>query len=139
MSSALEGRVAIVTGSAMNIGRETCLKLAGLGAALITHAKKNAVGAQEPAAPITAAGAQAGTYVGDLSDPMHAQELVDTAVRQFGGLHILVNNAAMRRNTALAETSYKDWQAIIRSNLDAPFLCTKAATPIRRLRGGGVS
>ncbi|MEM9441377.1 MAG: SDR family NAD(P)-dependent oxidoreductase [Pseudomonadota bacterium] len=130
MSNDLEGRVAIVTGFAINIGRETCLKLAGLGAAVITHAKKNAVGAHETAAPITAAGAQAGTYVGDLSDPMYAQELIDTAVRQFGGLHILVDNAAMRRNTALAGTSDEDWQAIIKRNLDARFLCTKTATPI---------
>lgn len=137
MSNDLEGRIAIVTGSAMNIGRQTCLKLAELGAAVITHAKENVTGAEETAAMIIAAGGRAGTYIGDLSAPAHARALIDSAFRQFGGLHILVNNAAMRRNSSLAETSYEDWQAIIKSNLDAPFLCTQAAMPHMAAAGWG--
>ncbi|MGI9433500.1 MAG: SDR family NAD(P)-dependent oxidoreductase [Geminicoccaceae bacterium] len=126
---ALEGRVAVVTGSAMNIGRATCLQLAELGAAVVTHAKENEIGAKETADMVIAKGGQAATYVGDLSDPRHADALIDTAVRQFGGLHILINNAAMRRNTSLEDTSFEDWRTVVSTNLDAPFLCSQAAIP----------
>ena len=125
----LEGRVAIVTGSAMNIGRQTCLKLARLGAAVVTHAKENRAGAEETAALVLAEGGRAATCIGDLSDPAGARALIDTAVAQFGGPHILVNNAAVRRNTSLGDTSYEDWRAVLATNLDAPFLCSQAAVP----------
>ena len=95
----LEGRVAIVTGSAMNIGRQICLKLARLGAAVVTHAKENRAGAEETAALVAAEGAGTAVHIGDLSEPSGARALIEAAVQEFGGLHILVNNAAMRRNT----------------------------------------
>lgn len=125
----LEGRVAIVTGSAMNIGRQTCLKLAELGAAIVTHAKENKSGAEETAALIRASGGQAVTYVGNLSEPENAKALIKNAIDTFGSLHILVNNAAMRRNTSLADTSFEDWKNIVSTNLDVPFLCCQAAIP----------
>ncbi|MGI9421476.1 MAG: SDR family NAD(P)-dependent oxidoreductase [Geminicoccaceae bacterium] len=137
MNRDLEGRVAIVTGSAMNIGRQTCLKLAELGTAVVTHAKENEAGAKETAAMIVDGGGKAATYVGDLSEPDHANALIDTAVQQFGGLHILVNNAAMRRNTPLANTSYEDWKVILNTNLGVPFLCTQAAVPHLAAAGWG--
>ncbi len=129
MTKELDGRVAIVTGSAMNIGRQTCLKLAELGAAVVTHAKENEKEAKETAALVAAKGGRAATYIGDLSNPGHAQALVETATRNFGNVHILVNNAAMRRNTPLQETSFEDWQKVISTNLDAPFLCCQTAIP----------
>lgn len=134
---ALEGRVAIVTGSALNIGRRTSLKLAELGAAIVTHAKENRDGAEETADLIVAAGGRAATYVGDLSQPGCAKALIEAAIEHFDGLHILVNNAAMRRNTSLADTSFEDWQALVRTNLDAPFLCTQAAVPHMTTAGFG--
>ncbi len=133
----LAGRVAIVTGSALNIGRQTCLKLAELGAAVVTHAKENREGAEETANLIVTAGGRAATYVGDLSMPEGAKALIETAVEHFDGLHILVNNAAMRRNTALADTSFEDWKAVQSTNLDAPFLCTQAAVPHMQAAGWG--
>ncbi len=133
----LEGRVAVVTGSAMNIGRQICLKLAELGATVVTHAKENRAGAEETAALVTAEGGRATSHVGDLSEPEGARALIDTAVEAFGGLHILVNNAAMRRNTALGDTSYADWQKVVAVNLDAPFLCTQAAVPHMAAAGWG--
>jgi len=133
----LDGRIAIVTGSALNIGRQTCLKLAALGAAVVTHAKENRKGAEETAGLITAAGGRACAYVGDLGKPEGAKALIETALDHFGGLHILVNNAAMRRNTSLAETSFEDWKAVQNTNLDAPFLCTQAAVPHMAAAGWG--
>lgn len=137
MTRDLEGRVAVVTGSAMNIGRQTCLKLAALGAAVVTHAKENRDGAEETADLVRAAGGRAATWVGDLSQPDGAKALIDTAIDHFDGLHILVNNAAMRRNTSLADTSFEDWKAVQSTNLDAPFLCTQAAVPHMFASGWG--
>lgn len=133
----LEGRVAIVTGSAMNIGRQTCLKLARLGAAVVTHAKENKGGAEETAALVVSEGGRAATYIGDLSQPKAARALIDTAVEHFGGVHVLVNNAAMRRNTSLADTSFEDWKTVVSTNLDVPFLCTQAAIPYMVAAGWG--
>ncbi len=133
----LEGRVAIITGSALNIGRQICLKLAELGAAVVTHAKENREAAEETADMIIAAGGHAATYVGDLSQPTGAKALIKTAIDQFDSLHILVNNAAMRRNTSLSDTSFEDWKAVQRTNLDAPFLCTQAAVPHMTAAGWG--
>jgi len=135
--AALTGRVAIVTGSAMNIGRQTSLRLAELGAAVVTHAKENRQSAEETAAMIMAAGGRAATYVGDLSKPDGAAALIRTAIDHFDGLHILVNNAAMRRNTSLAETSFEDWKAVQSTNLDAPFLVAQAAIPHMVAAGWG--
>jgi 3-oxoacyl-[acyl-carrier protein] reductase len=137
MNADLVGRVAIVTGSALNIGRQTCLKLAALGAAVVTHAKENEEGALETAALVARAGGRAATYVGDLGEPGHAKALIETAIIHFGGLHILVNNASMRRNTSLALTSFEDWRAVVSTNLDAPFLCCQAAVPHMAAAGFG--
>ncbi|MGI9498957.1 MAG: SDR family NAD(P)-dependent oxidoreductase [Geminicoccaceae bacterium] len=137
MNEDLQGRVAIVTGSALNIGRQTCLKLAELGAAVVTHAKENREGAEETAALVRAEGGRVATYVGDLSKPEGAMALIETALDHFGGLHLLVNNAAMRRNTSLAETSFEDWKAVQCTNLDAPFLCCQAAVPHMVAAGWG--
>ncbi len=137
MTKDLQGRVAIVTGSALNIGRQTCLKLAKLGAAVVTHAKENREGAEETAALITEAGGRAATYVGDLSKPEGAQALIETAIKRFDGVHILVSNAAMRRNSSLADTSFEDWKAVVSANLDVPFLCTQAAVPHMAAAGWG--
>ncbi|MGH1481028.1 MAG: SDR family NAD(P)-dependent oxidoreductase [Geminicoccales bacterium] len=137
MRKDLEGRVAIVTGSAMNIGRQTCIRLAELGAAVVTHAKENREGAEETADLIAAAGGLATTYVGDLSTPVGATALIETAVERFNGLHILVNNAAMRRNTSLADTTFEDWKAVQSTNLDAPFLCAQMAVPHMASAGWG--
>lgn len=137
MTGELDGRVAIVTGSALNIGRQVCLKLADLGAAVVTHAKENRDGAEQTAALVTAEGGRAATFVGDLSKPENAKALIETAVSDFGGVHILVNNAAIRRNTSLADTSFEDWKAVVSTNLDAPFLCSQAAVPHMAAAGWG--
>ena len=94
----LEGRVAIVTGSAMNIGRQICLKLARLGAVVVTHAKENRAGAEETADLVAAEGARAAAHIGDLSEPAGARALIEAAVREFGGLHILFGLVIWRRH-----------------------------------------
>ncbi|NNK77830.1 MAG: SDR family oxidoreductase, partial [Litoreibacter sp.] len=129
MSKPLEGAVAIVTGSALNIGREISLQLADMGASVVSHAGSNRAGAEETAELVRAKGVGAATWVGDLTDPAGAKALVQTALDAFGKLHILVNNAAIRGNDPLADITLDKFQGIMRTNVEAPVLCAQAAAP----------
>ena len=76
--------------------------------------------------------------VGDLSDQHTADEVISTAVEAFGGLDVLVNNAGiMDAMTATADVSDAEWERVIRINLTAPFLLTRAALPHLLARGNG--
>jgi len=137
MTKPLDGAVAIVTGSAMNIGREISVQLARMGASVVTHAQTNRAGAKETAELVRAEGAGAATWCGDLTDPDGARALVQTAIDAFGKVNILVNNAATRGNDALAEITLEKFQAIMRTNVEAPVLCAQAAAPHMAKAGWG--
>lgn len=137
MSKPLDGAVAIVTGSAMNIGREICMQLASMGADIVTHAQSNRAGAEETADLVRQAGCKAATYIGDLTNLEGAQALVATAIDAFGKLNILVNNAAQRGNDPLANIALDKFQAIMRTNVEASFLCAQAAAPAMAQSGWG--
>lgn len=125
----LEGRVAIVTGSARNIGRATIRKLAAEGAAVVVHARQDRAGVEETVALLAAEGATAIGHVADLSNEPGAQSLIQAAVDRFGRVDILVNNAAIRRNTPLVEMSFAEWRDVMANSLDCAFLCSRYAVP----------
>ena len=131
----LEGRVAIVTGSARNIGRATARMLAGEGAAVVVHARKDKAGVDEAVAMLTAEGAKAHGHLADVSTEAGAQSLIEATVSHFGRLDIVVNNAAIRRNTPIVEMSYAEWREVMANSLDCAFLCTRYAVP-HMIRGG---
>jgi 3-oxoacyl-[acyl-carrier protein] reductase len=127
--SSLKGRVAIITGSARNIGRATALMLAREGAAIMVHARSDAAGVDETVDMLQAAGATAAGHLADLSKEEAASGLVEAAIKQLGRLDILVNNAAVRRNTPITEMSFAEWREVLGASLDASFLMTRAAVP----------
>jgi 3-oxoacyl-[acyl-carrier protein] reductase len=123
----LEGRVAIVTGSARNIGRAIARDLAHAGAAIVVNAQKSADEAQATADAIAAEGGRAVVQLADVTQPAGAQSLVDTALRAFGRLDCLVNNAAVRRETPFSALSFEEWREVNAIILDGAFLTAKAA------------
>jgi len=125
----LAGRVAIVTGSARNIGRATALRLAREGAAVMVHARNDTEGVAESVGLLTDAGAKAASYLADLSTEAGADGLVAATVAAFGRVDVLVNNAAVRRNTPITEISLAEWREVLGASLDASFLTTRAAVP----------
>ncbi len=127
--SSLQGRVAVVTGSAMNIGRATALMLAREGAQVMVHAKSNAAGVEETKSLITAIGGTAVGHLADLSTEAGAAGLIEATIKRFGRLDILVNNAAIRRNTPITEITLAEWREVLGSSLDCAFLATRAAVP----------
>ena len=110
MTNELAGKVAIVTGAGRNIGRAIALALAEGGASVVVNARSN-----RPA----------------------VQAMADAAVKQFGRIDILVNNAALRREKPFAEMSYAAWREILDVTLDGTFLCVKACLPALRKSGAG--
>ncbi len=133
----LSGKVAVVTGSGRNIGRAIALRLARDGAAVVVNARANRAQAEAVAAEISAGGGRAVACVADVTDEAAVGRLIAAAAESFGRLDILVNNAAVRHEAALADMSLADWHAILGVVLDGAFLTTRAALPHLETAGGG--
>src|ERR1700692_3356381 len=93
----LSGKVSIVTGAGRNIGRAIALALADGGASVVVNARSNRAEADAVAGAVEASGGKALVHIGDVADAAAVQAMVDAAVKQFGRLDILINNAALRR------------------------------------------
>lgn len=132
-----EGRVAVVTGSALNIGRAIALHLARDGFRILVTARQAEHDAAETARLIKNAGSDAAVHLADISDPAQAKGLIEAAVSHFGRLDVLVNNASMRRQTKFAEMTPGEWREIMAATLDGAFYCAHAAAPHIAAAGGG--
>lgn len=95
----------LVTGSSSGIGAAICRRLAGPETGFVVHARRNLEGAERVAAELRAGGARAAIVQGDLADPATADALVSAALREFGGLDVLVANAGFADRTRLDELS----------------------------------
>jgi 3-oxoacyl-[acyl-carrier protein] reductase len=133
----LIGKVAIVTGAGRNIGRAIALALAEGGASIVVNARSNRAEADAVAREIEAAGGKALVNIGDVADAAAMQAMADAAVKHFGRIDILVNNAALRREKSFAEMSYAEWREIMDVTLDGTFHCVKACLPALRKSGAG--
>jgi 3-oxoacyl-[acyl-carrier protein] reductase len=133
----LNGKVAIVTGAGRNIGRAIALALAQGGAAIVVNARGNRAEAEAVAHEIEAAGGKALVHIGDVADTAAVQAMADATVKHFGGIDILVNNAALRREKPFDEMSYAEWREIMDVTLDGAFHCVKACLPALRTSGAG--
>ena len=136
-TTGLENASVIVTGGGSGIGRAAALRFAHEGASVLI-ADINGEAAKQVAEEIQAAGGTALTVVGDLSDQAVVDEVVRTAVDSFGGLDVLVNNAGvMDAMNAAADVTDAEWERVLRINLTAPFLLTRAALPHLIAKGKG--
>jgi len=133
----LSGKVAIVTGAGRNIGHAIALALAEGGASILVNARSNRAEADAVAGEIESKGGKALVYLGDVADARGVQAMADAAVKQFGRLDILVNNAALRREKPFAEMDYAEWREIMDVTLDGAFHCVKACLPHLRKSGTG--
>jgi 3-oxoacyl-[acyl-carrier protein] reductase len=132
-----QDKVAVVTGSAMNIGRAIALHLARDGFRILVTARQSEHDAGETARLVREAGGEAAVHMADISDPKQAKGLIQAAIACFGRLDALVNNASLRRQTKFAEMTPEEWRAIMSSTLDGAFYCAHAAAPHIASAGGG--
>ncbi len=138
----LDDKVAIVTGAGgrgNSIGRAYALGLANAGAAVVV-ADLNEEGAKAVAAEIVAAGGKAIGVQVDVSDEASTLAMAAAAQAEFGGIDILVNNAALMVDISYdnCETiALDDWNKAFSVNLNGALLCSRAVVPSMRERGGG--
>lgn len=125
----LEGRVALVTGAARNIGRTMALDFARAGAAVVVNARSSQAEANAVVKDIVAAGGKAEAVMANVTDPDDVDALVRSTVEQFGRIDILVNSAAIRRETSFANLSFAEWREVLSTILDGAFLTCHAALP----------
>ena len=136
-SLGLENNSVVVTGAGSGIGRAAALRFAAEGARVVV-ADLDAERAEAVAREIEAAGGTAVAVPGDLCEQAVVDRVVGTAVDSFGGLDVLVNNAGiMDSMSATADVSDAEWERVMRVNLTAPFLLTRAALPHMLARGKG--
>jgi NAD(P)-dependent dehydrogenase (short-subunit alcohol dehydrogenase family) len=124
-----EGRVAIVTGAGRGLGREHALELARQGARVVVNDVGGAVdgsgSSETPAAEVVeaikASGGEAVANYDDVSDFEAAKDMIESAIRTFGGLDVLVNNAGILRDRMLVNMTAEEWDAVIRVHLRGTF------------------
>jgi NAD(P)-dependent dehydrogenase (short-subunit alcohol dehydrogenase family) len=132
----LRGLVALVTGAAGGIGRETALLLAEEGAA-VAVADVRAEGAEETAADVRRRGAPALALSRDVTDEASVESAVRAAGEALGPLEVLVNSAGIYRVGALDEVTPEAWDATLAVNLRGTFLVCRAVLPGMLARGRG--
>ena len=139
VDSTLDGKVAIVTGAAGGIGRIYASALASSGASVVI-ADLNEEGAQTVAAQLTGEGRAAIGVRVDITDIDSARAMAAAATEAYGGIDILVNNAAlMAELPQVSLTTYPLdwWDRALRVNVTGALICTQAVVPSMRERGGG--
>lgn len=126
---ALDGQVAVVTGSSRGLGRAIAVELAGQGASVVINYNSGERAASEVAAEVRQLGGTCEVIQGNVADPGQARRLIDGAVERFGRLDVLVNNAGVTRDRTLRKMTERDWLEVIDNNLNSAYFCTSAAVP----------
>ncbi|MDO4262731.1 MAG: 3-oxoacyl-[acyl-carrier-protein] reductase [Deinococcus sp.] len=132
-------KIALVTGSSRGLGRAMALKLAQDGFAVAVHYGRGQEQAEAVAADIRRLGGTAQVFGADLSDPAQAAALVETVIKEMGGLDVLVNNAGITRDNLAIRMKDEDWNAVIQTNLSSAFSASRAAIKhMMRARSGRI-
>jgi 3-oxoacyl-[acyl-carrier protein] reductase len=131
MSRKLEGKVALVTGSGRGIGRAVALKLAGEGARVVVNDLDKDV-AYQVVEEIRKAGGEATACEGSVTAPDFAERFIKTAVDNYKGIDIIVNNAGYTWDNVIQKMSDEQWYAMMDVHLTAPFRVLRAAQPVIR-------
>ena len=125
----LYGKTALITGGAGGIGRATAMLFASEGAA-VGIVDLNQEQGQEVAREISTAGGRAIFEGADVTRPADCRRVAERIVDQFGGIHILFNNAGIIRRASAVEISEEDWDAVMAVNVKSVFLMSREVIPI---------
>jgi len=133
----LKGKVALITGSAANIGKAIALKFAAEGAKIIINTKNNVAGGEQVKEEIIASGGEAIFIQADVSDPTQVNNLFAKAVEKFGTIDILINNAGSAIRVPFLESTKEHWSNIFDNNLFSTVLCSIEAVKIMKQNESG--
>jgi len=129
MTGKLVGKTALITGASAGIGRASALALAQEGANIVLTARRQER-LDELIAAVQKAGGKAVSVIGDATAEETAQKCVDTAIKTFGALDILINNVGVGNYKNLVDTSAADYDEMMDSNVRSTFLFTRHAVPL---------
>ncbi len=133
----LTGKVAIVTGSSSGIGKAIALRYGAEGATVVVAARRLAL-CEQTVEQINAKGGEAWAIQTDVADEQQVERLISQTVQRYGKLDVLVNNAGIiAGGRRLAETSTKDFDAVMNVNLRGTFFCCRAGFRQMKQQGGG--
>jgi NAD(P)-dependent dehydrogenase (short-subunit alcohol dehydrogenase family) len=139
MAGRLDGKVALITGAGMGIGREAALLFAAEGARVVV-ADIDEKAARDTVQQIEVHGGQAVAVTGDVAVERDVQRMVEDGVTRFGALHVLHNNAGVLwkdRDRSVLETDERWWDRVMAINLKSVFWVTKHGIPHLQRAGGG--
>jgi pteridine reductase len=133
----LHGKVALITGGAVRVGKAIALAMADAGMDVAFSYNSSADAAAGTAAEIAAKGRRVLARQTDQAQADEVRTLVEAAVAQLGRLDVLVNSASLWRRTPWAELDEAAWDQLLEINLKGPFLCVRAAAPHLAAHGDG--
>ncbi|HNT29772.1 MAG TPA: 3-oxoacyl-ACP reductase FabG [bacterium] len=131
----LQGKAALVTGGSQGIGKAICLELASYGCNIVINhypTPQMEQDARSLAEQISKMGCKAMTFGADVTKKDQTEAMMTKVKELFGGLDILVNNAGILRDRTLQKMTDEEWYSIIDVNLNAAYVCCKAALPVLR-------
>lgn len=134
----LQGKVALVTGGAIRVGKAIALGLAQGGADVVINYHTSATEAQTTAEEIRSLGVRCLAIQTDVSDPGQVQAMVAQVQSTLGRLDILVNSSSRFQTTPVMTTTPQEWRRVLSVLLDGPFFLSQAAAPLMRAQGAGV-
>ena len=132
----LSGRVAIVTGGSIGLGRQMAEGLAEMGAHLVLCARKEER-CHQAAEQLQQLGVKAIAVGCDVKTPASIQEMVEATLSQFGRIDVLINNAGISWGAPVEEMRLEDWNKVIETNLTGTFLCAQAVGKVMIRQGRG--
>jgi len=128
---------ALVTGSAVGIGRAIALDLASKGFDVAFHYNNSAEAAKQGSQEAATHGVKSIALQADITKPEQAKSLVETAAGQLGGLSVVVNNVGNYSEKKISQVSVEEWHKMLDSNLNCTFYVNKTAIPYLKAAGWG--
>lgn len=133
----IKGKVALVTGGAIRVGKAITMMLAQNGADIIVNYFSSATAADETVAEAQALGVRARAIHCDVSDWMQVKQMAATIIDEFGGVDIIVNSASLFEQTPFPTEDISAWQRVTGISIDGPFFVCNTLVPSMLQRGGG--
>jgi acetoacetyl-CoA reductase len=125
----LQDKVALVTGAARGIGRAIAVELASRGASIAIHYRSSGAEAEALAVDLESLGVASFVVQGDVSSKEESKRVMETVMQHFHHVDILINNAGIKRDRTLSKMTDADWSAVLNTNLNGTFFCTRAVLP----------